>query len=83
MAEDRYPIPGVPVWQNPDCMSGALCFENTRLPVISLSENLESGLTVDEFVDSFGSVTREQVVAVLEYARKAFELRAVPPAPAE
>ena len=70
MTEDRYPIPGLPVWQNPERMSGALCFAGTRLPVSSLFENLEGGVSLDEYLDAFEGVTREQVVTVLEYARR-------------
>jgi len=70
MIEDRYPIPGLPVWQNPERMSGALCFAHTRLPVSTLFEYLEQGSTLDEFLDCFEGVTREQAVAVLEYARR-------------
>jgi uncharacterized protein (DUF433 family) len=70
MAKDRYPFPGVPVWQNPDRMSGVLRFDGTRVPISALFENLEGGLDVEEFIDSFEGVTREQVIAVLEHARK-------------
>ncbi len=70
MIEDRYPIPGLPVWQNPERMSGALCFAGTRLPVSSLFENLEGGVSLDEYLEVFEGVTREQAVAVLEHARR-------------
>ena len=67
MIEDRYPIPGLPVWQNPERMSGALCFAGTRLPVSSLFENLEGGVSLDEYLDAFEGITREQAVAVLSF----------------
>ena len=70
MAQDNYPIPGVPVWQNPNRMSGALCFANTRVPVSTLFEHIEGGCSLDEFLDWFEGVTREQAVAVLEHARQ-------------
>ena len=54
-------------------MSGAPCFYKTRLPVDSLFENLEDGVSLDEYIDGFG-ISREQAVAVLEYAKaKALE----------
>jgi uncharacterized protein (DUF433 family) len=62
--------PGVPISIDPDRMSGAPCFEGTRVPVDSLFKNLESGLSLNEYLDSFPDVRREQAVAVLEYARK-------------
>ena len=70
MAQDNYPIPGLPVWQNPDRMSGALCFANTRVPVSTLFEHIEGGIGLGEFLDAFEGVTREQAIAVLEHARK-------------
>jgi len=57
------------IWVNPERMSGAPCFYGTRLPVNSLFENLEGGVSIDEWLDAFPSVTREQAIAVLEYAR--------------
>src|SRR6266436_7649557 len=64
-----YP-PEVPIWVDPERLSGAPCFKGTRVPVDSLFTNLESGLNLDEYLDCFPDVTREQAVAVLEYAHK-------------
>ena len=50
-------------------MGGAPCFYGTRLPVSSLFENLEGGVSIDEWLDAFPSVTRQQAIDVLEYAR--------------
>ena len=60
----------VPIWVDPDRMSGTPCFRGTRVPVDSLFTNLESGLSLDEYLDCFPDVTREQAIAVLEYAHK-------------
>lgn len=60
--------PNVPIWVDPERLSGAPCFKGTRVPVDSLFNNLESGLSLDEYLDCFPDVTREQAVAVLEYA---------------
>ena len=70
MTSDRYPIPGVPVWQNEERMGGTPCFDHTRVPVASLFEHLEGGISLDEFLDAFEGVTREQAVAVLEHAKE-------------
>ena len=51
-----------------DKVSGAWVFRNTRVPVKALFENLESGATIDQFLEWFPGVTREQVQAVLEFA---------------
>ena len=56
------------VERNPAKVSGAWVFANTRVPVRALFENLEDGATVDQFVEWFPGVTREQVEAVLEFA---------------
>jgi len=45
-------------------------FKNTRVPVKALFENLESGATVDQFLDWFPGVNREQVLAVLAFAEE-------------
>ncbi len=44
-------------------------FRGTRVPVQTLIEYLEAGETIDEFLDGFPSVTREQVIAFLEAAK--------------
>ncbi len=51
----------------PGKMSGAWVLKGTRMPVATILENLESGMTIDELLEQF-AVTREQVKAVLEFA---------------
>jgi uncharacterized protein (DUF433 family) len=51
----------------PGKVSGAWVFKGTRMPVATVFENLEAGLTVDEVMEEF-AVTREQVNAVLHSA---------------
>jgi len=58
------------IWISPGRMSGAPCFYKTRVPVHALFGNLEEGLTLDDFLDCFPGVTREQAVAVLELAQQ-------------
>jgi len=50
-------------------MSGTPVFAGTRVPVQSLIDYLEGGQTIDDFLDGFPTVTREQVVAFLEEAK--------------
>ena len=52
----------------PGKVSGAWLFKGTRVPVKALFENLEAGARVDEFLEWFSGVAREQVDAVLEHA---------------
>ncbi len=52
----------------PGKVSGAWLFRGTRVPVKALFENLEDGARVEEFLDWFPGVEREQVDAVLKHA---------------
>jgi uncharacterized protein (DUF433 family) len=54
----------------PGKVSGAWVFRNTRMPVAAVFENLEDGLTIDELVDLYAGLTREQIRAVLEFAAR-------------
>ena len=51
-------------------MSGAWVFKGTRLPVRTLFENLEEGATIDDFIEWYEGVTREQVLDVLRQAEQ-------------
>jgi uncharacterized protein (DUF433 family) len=56
------------VERDPRKLSGAWVFSGTRVPVAALFSNLEGGSTVDEFLQWFPGVSREQVNTVLEHA---------------
>ena len=51
-------------------MSGVPCFTGTRVPISHLFEYLESGETLDEFLDQFPSVTRGQALGALELSKE-------------
>jgi uncharacterized protein (DUF433 family) len=51
-------------------VSGAWVFRGTRVPVRALFENLETGATIDEFLEWFPGVTLDQAVAVLAHAEQ-------------
>ena len=57
------------VERHADRVSGAWLFRGTRVPVRALFENLEAGACVDDFLEWFPGVTRQQVEAVLEHAQ--------------
>lgn len=59
------------VERKPDKIGGAWAFRGTRVPVYALFENLAGGATIDEFVEWFPGVDRQQVQAVLEHEAKA------------
>jgi uncharacterized protein (DUF433 family) len=56
------------IWVNPQRMSGAPCFRGTRVPVQSLIDFLEGGETIDQFVQLYPAITRQQVLTVLDFA---------------
>jgi len=56
----------------PGKVSGAWVFKDTRMPVSTVFENLESGATIDEIMEWF-DVTREQIAAVLEFAARSLD----------
>jgi uncharacterized protein (DUF433 family) len=56
----------------PGKVSGAWVFRGTRLPVATIFENLEDGLSIDEIMEQF-DVTRDQVTAVLDFAARSLE----------
>jgi uncharacterized protein (DUF433 family) len=59
------------VHSDPEIHSGAPVFVGTRVPVQTFLEYLEGGYDLDEFLDHFPSVRREQAIAFLEQASKA------------
>lgn len=52
--------------KSPDVMGGAAVFTGTRVPVATLIEYLEGGDSIDDFLEGFPTVTRDQVIAFLE-----------------
>jgi uncharacterized protein (DUF433 family) len=58
------------ICRDPEVMSGTPVFRGTRVPVRTFIEYLEAGDSIDEFLEGFPSVTREQVIAFLEEAKE-------------
>ena len=55
---------------DPEVMGGTPVFAGTRVPVRTLVDYLEGGETIDDFLDGFPTVSREQVIAFLEAASR-------------
>lgn len=55
---------------DPEILGGTPVFDGTRVPIESLFDHLEAGVTLDEFLDDFPTVTREQAVEVLSIAEE-------------
>jgi uncharacterized protein (DUF433 family) len=58
------------VSRSPDVMGGTVVFHGTRVPVQTLLDYLEAGESINDFLEGFPSVTREQVIAFLEDAKE-------------
>ncbi|GBG23645.1 hypothetical protein NIES4072_73570 [Nostoc commune NIES-4072] len=54
---------------SPDVMSGTPVFAGTRVPVQTLLDYLKAGDSIDDFLEGFPTVKREQVIAFLEAAQ--------------
>lgn len=63
---------------NPEILGGTLVFVGTRVPFRNLIDYLERNHSLDEFIDAFPTVSREQAVAALEAAHEAMIARARP-----
>jgi uncharacterized protein (DUF433 family) len=74
-AEPRYPHsimdPKKIVHSDPEILGGAPVFVGTRVPVDALVDFLEGGDTIEEFLENYPGVSREQVFAFLEEASRA------------
>ena len=66
----------------PDKRSGAWVFRDTRTPVSVVFDNLEVGASIGEIMEWF-HLSREQVVAVIEFAARSLDTPPVPPPPHE
>lgn len=58
------------IHSDPEILGGTPVFVGTRVPVQALIDYLKAGRSLDEFLDDFPSVTREQAVTVLEEAKQ-------------
>lgn len=59
------------ITSSPDVMGGTPVFAGTRVPVQTLLDYLKAGESIDDFLEGFPTVRREQVIAFLEEGEKA------------
>ena len=57
----------------PGKMSGAWVLRGTRMPVAAIFENIEAGASIDDIMDWFDGLDREQVKAVIEFAARSLD----------
>ena len=69
LAIDQKDLDLLPFTIDPEIVGGTPVFRGTRVPVEALISNLEAGLSLDEFLNNFPTVTREQALQVLEFSK--------------
>ncbi len=57
------------IMRDPEILGGTPCFRRTRVPFKNLLDYIETGETLDDFLDDFPSVTREMAIEALEKAK--------------
>jgi len=62
----------LPIHSDPEILGGTTVFVGTRVPVRTLFDYLEDGFSLDEFLENFPSVKRDDAVALLEAASDTF-----------
>ncbi len=62
-----HPLFGL-IWINPKRVSGTPCFYASRVPIKNLFDSLAAGESIEEFLDGFEGITREQVLGALSLA---------------
>ncbi len=65
MAAGKSPL----IMSTPEILGGTPVFNGTRVPIQTLIDYLEGGQSIDEFLEGFPTVSREQVIAFLEEAK--------------
>lgn len=53
-----------------DILSGKVVFKGTRVPIETLFDHLEAGVSLDDFLNDFPTVTKEQAIGLLDFANK-------------
>ena len=64
------------VERTPNKLSGAWVFRGTRIPVASVFENLEDGMSIEEIIQMFDGLTAEHVKSVLDFAAHSLRIPA-------
>lgn len=58
-----------------EILGGQAVFKGTRVPVETLFDHLEQGISLDLFLEDFPTVSREQAVAILDWAHKLINIK--------
>jgi uncharacterized protein (DUF433 family) len=57
------------VWVDPQRLSGQPCFKGTRVPIQALIDHIEGNSTLEDFLDGFPSVSKDQAIQFIELAK--------------
>lgn len=60
---------------HPETLGGQPVFKGTRVPVETFFDHLKQGISIDDFLDDFPTVTKEQAIGILELTGKLFSAR--------
>ena len=60
-------------WSVPGKVSGAWVLKGTRMPVSVIFENLEAGANIDNIMEWYDGLDREQIKAVIEFAARSLD----------
>ena len=55
---------------DPDTLGGVVCFKSTRIPVRILFDHINHGIALEEFLEGFPSVSREEALRVMEWEKE-------------
>ena len=58
------------VFSSPEVLGGTPVFKGTRVPIETLFDHLEEGVSLNDFLEDFDTVTKDQAIAVMEIASK-------------
>jgi uncharacterized protein (DUF433 family) len=61
-------IASLPITIDPEILGGTPVFRGTRVPVDALLNNLEAGVSIDDFLENFPTVSRKQVLEVIRFS---------------
>ena len=67
VALEEQVVATLPINIDPEIMSGTPVFAGTRVPIDALINNLADGVSLDEFLENFPTVTRDQALAIIRF----------------
>ena len=62
-------LASLPISVDPNILGGTPVFRGKRVPVDALLSNLEAGVSINEFLENFPTVSRKQALEVIEFSR--------------